>query len=95
MKSNCLLEAWRIYRALARHDKPGARAWFGITRSWEPGVPFHAGVLMPVAGTDHFELVHFQPQGKKRRAWWPEWKFSGFRKSGDWPKTEVCDDGRW
>ena len=95
MRSNCLIEAWRIYRALAQHDQPGARAWFGVTRSWERGVPFHAGVLRPVPGTELFELVHFQPVKRKRRWWWPEWKFDGFRKRGDFPPTDLPEGGRW
>ena len=95
MKSNCLIEAWRIYRALARDDQPGARSWLAVTRSWTPGVPLHAGVMRPVPGTGHFELIHFQPASTRRRPWWLQWRLRGFIKHGDWAETEVLDKSRW
>lgn len=96
MRSNCLVVAWRVYRELARHDKPGEpRTWVCFARSWAPGVPFHAGVMRPVPGGEHYELIHFQPATSKRRWWWPEWAYRGFMKRGDWPKTELPEGGRW
>ena len=95
MRSNCVLEAWRLYRLLSRDDLPGNRTWVCITRSWEKGVPFHVGVTIQHPQTGQYEIIHFQPVEKKWRPWWPEWKFRGFRKRGDWVSTAIpADDPR-
>ena len=94
MRSNCIIEALRIYRELRRADEPGATAWLCFRRSWERGVPFHMAAGQSNPYDDTITIVHFQPFEKKRKAWWPEWKFPGFLKRGDFPSTVIPKDDR-
>ena len=73
------------------HDKPGEATWMMFRRSWEKGVPFHAAVGRSDPHTDLVSIVHFAPLEKKKHAWWPEWKFRGRLKSGDFPDTAVLE----
>lgn len=96
MKSNCIVEAFRLYRLLrqakAQRGKlgPGEEiyVWARPSRARWGIVHFGCGVYDKT--TDAIRPISFKPDHPEDVPWYLAWKrlrFAGRYKLGDWPST--------